>query len=134
MSNLDKYIEYKQEEEDYYRREEEHETIATAADARHSMPRLVRLKYPEEAGILYDGRDTLVVPKRGGGEKKIPPSKWWINRHTPVGDDAILYIRKPYGGKCEMSFRCIIAVEREILQNVEDSQEAWPKTTENDED
>lgn len=41
----------------------------------------------------------LIVKKRGGGERSIPPHKWFLDRHTPVGEDAAYYERMPYGGK-----------------------------------
>ena len=36
------------------------------------------------------------------------PNKWWINRNTPVGEDAELYLRKPYGGKEYISWDKVI--------------------------
>lgn len=41
----------------------------------------------------------LVVKKRGGGEKIIPAGKWWINRNTPVGEDAEFWERMPWDGR-----------------------------------
>ena len=59
----------------------------------------------------YEG-DTLIVRKRGGGERRIPSGKWWINRNTPVGDDAELFERMPYNGRKELRWDDLIAVER----------------------
>lgn len=59
----------------------------------------------------YPG-ETLIVKKRGGGERAIPPSKWWIDRNTPVGDDADLYERMPYGGQRLISRSTIIRREQ----------------------
>lgn len=58
--------------------------------------------------------DTLILAKRGGGERFVPGDKWWIDRNTPVGEDADLYERKPYGGKRYVSWKELIAVERII--------------------
>ena len=59
----------------------------------------------------YEG-DTLIVRKRGGGERRIPSGKWWINKNTPVGDDAELFERMPYNGRRELRWDDLIAVER----------------------
>ena len=56
--------------------------------------------------------DTLIVTKRGGGERRIEACKWYINRRTPVGEDAELWERMPYGGRREIQRVNIIAVER----------------------
>jgi hypothetical protein len=42
---------------------------------------------------------SLVVKKRGGGERTIPPHKFWINRNTPVGEDAEIWEHMPHDGK-----------------------------------
>ena len=55
--------------------------------------------------------DTLILKGRGGKERRIPPSKWWINRNTPVGEEADLYERKPYGGKRLINWDEVIALE-----------------------
>lgn len=56
--------------------------------------------------------DTLIVVKRGGGEREITPNKWWINRRTPVGEDVELFERMPYGGRRHIDKSKIIAVKR----------------------
>ena len=43
--------------------------------------------------------DTLVLKGRAGKERRLVPGKWWINRNTPVGEDADIYESKPYGGR-----------------------------------
>ncbi len=41
----------------------------------------------------------IQYPKKGGGYRIIKSGNWWINQHTPVGEPAELWERKPYGGK-----------------------------------
>ena len=60
---------------------------------------------------LHEG-DTLIMRKRGGGERRIPSGKWWINKNTPVGDEAELFERMPYNGRRELQWESLIAVER----------------------
>lgn len=71
---------------------------------------LVRLPYDRFLYIYPN--DTLIVKKRGGGEKRVPPGKWWINKNTPVGDDADLWERMPHDGRRWLSWDSVIAVER----------------------
>lgn len=71
---------------------------------------LVRLAYPSEAISLHPG-DTIVVRTRNG-ERKIPAGKWWVNRCTPVGDDAELWERKPWDGRRYIDWRDVVAVDR----------------------
>ncbi len=71
---------------------------------------LVRLPYTRTL-YLYS-KDTLIVKKRGGGERRVPPGKWWINRNTPVGEDADLMERMPHNGYRYLSWDSLIAVER----------------------
>lgn len=72
----------------------------------------VRIKY-NQCGTLRS-TDTLIYPKRGGGEKRIPSGKWWINRNTPVGEPAELWEKMPYGGQRILDFNKLIAVERPL--------------------
>ena len=69
-----------------------------------------RLKYPDEAICLRKGDVLIYKPRKV--EHRILADKWWINRNTPVGDDAELYQRKPYGGNKMLDFKYLIAVER----------------------
>lgn len=55
--------------------------------------------------------DTIYVKKRGGGERAIKPGKWWINRNTPVGDDADLWELKPHDGKKYISWNDVIRTQ-----------------------
>lgn len=41
---------------------------------------------------------SLVIKRRGGGERTLLPGKWFVNRNTPVGDDADFYETKPHNG------------------------------------
>lgn len=41
----------------------------------------------------------IVLAKTKTGIRTIPAGKWGIDRYTPVGEDAQLYERMPYGGK-----------------------------------
>jgi len=72
---------------------------------------LNRLFYPKEAVMLRSG-DTLVYKTRKG-ERLISPYKWSLNKHTPVGEDAEIWERKPYGGLCLLSRDNVLAVLRE---------------------
>lgn len=48
---------------------------------------------------MLDSRLPLVVVCRNAkGSRDIPARKWWVHRDTPVGEDADIYERKPYGG------------------------------------
>lgn len=70
----------------------------------------IRIEYKEV--VSFWDKDVLIIRKRGGGETKIPSNKWFINTRTPVGEDAELYLRKPYGDKKQIEFSSVIAVER----------------------
>ena len=70
-----------------------------------------RITY-EQYRTCLNQTDTLIVQKRGGGERHIQNGKWWINRNTPVGEDAELWERMPYGGKRQIDFDKIIAIIR----------------------
>jgi hypothetical protein len=57
--------------------------------------------------------DSVVLKRyRYDRERIIKPGKWYIDRNTPVGDDARFYERKPYGGKREVPFQEIVAILR----------------------
>ncbi len=55
----------------------------------------------------------LILKKRGGGERRVACGSWWINRNTPVGEDAEIWEHKPYGGRREIRFSEIVALEYE---------------------
>jgi len=55
--------------------------------------------------------DDLIVKKRGGGEKRIPSGKWWINKNTPVGEEADLIERMPHNGYRYLNWNDLIRVE-----------------------
>lgn len=71
---------------------------------------LVRLPYTHSLGLY--SKDTLIMKKRGGGERRVLPGKWRINRNTPVGEDADLMERRPHNGYRHLSWDSLIAVER----------------------
>ena len=71
----------------------------------------VRLNYPTESNSLFES-DALVY-KAGTKEQIIMSDKWWLNKNTPVGEDAELWKRMPWNGRRELSFNNIIAVYRE---------------------
>ena len=73
---------------------------------------MMRLKYPEEAKGIRDDDSLVIISRRK--ERVIPPKSWWINRRTPVGEDAELFERKPYGGRKLISYEQIIAVIRGV--------------------
>lgn len=56
--------------------------------------------------------DALIVKKKGSGERRIPPNRWWVNRNTPVGDDAELYEIMPHHGRRMIAWDALVAVER----------------------
>ena len=64
-------------------------------------------------GQLLDRNKPLIVKKRGGGERIIPYDKWFINRNTPVGEEADVYERKPYGGKKYIPWDKIIGTKND---------------------
>jgi hypothetical protein len=69
-----------------------------------------RYAYPIESSSIYDD-DTIIVRTRNG-ERQIPSTKWWINRRTPVGEDAELWERKPNFGRRLIEWQDVMAVER----------------------
>lgn len=76
-----------------------------------------RLPYiPYKRGL--DQRDTLIVKKRGGGERRIKSGKWWINRNTPVGEDAEVWERMPHDGRRRIHYSKIIATEKSPIVNI----------------
>ena len=60
----------------------------------------------------YLDDDDFIVLKN---ERVIPPWKWLINTLTPVGEDAEIYERKPYGGIKQFFFEDIVATMRPKL-------------------
>lgn len=56
-----------------------------------------------------DPKYDLVVKKRGGGTRQIKAGKWWINKRTPVGEDAELWERMPHQGRRIIPYKNIIA-------------------------
>lgn len=71
----------------------------------------MRMAYTNKI-CLNPQTDSLVYMKRGGGEKTIPTGKWYINRNIPIGEDAELVERMPYGGCRFLDRDLIIAIER----------------------
>lgn len=76
------------------------------------VPAMIRIPRTDKEPLRSG--DTLILSKRGGGERRVPPGKWWINRNTPVGEDADLWERKPYGGTRYIPWTQLIAIERII--------------------
>lgn len=56
-----------------------------------------------------DTRHDLIVKKRGDGERRIKSGKWWINRRTPVGEDAEIVERMPHRGRRIIEYTAVIA-------------------------
>lgn len=75
-----------------------------------TTPATIRIPY-DHYTCTREG-DTLIMRKRGGGERRIPAGKWWVNRNTPVGEDAELIERMPHNGYRYLDWRNLIAVER----------------------
>jgi hypothetical protein len=72
-----------------------------------------RIPYVQYRTCLRES-DTLVYKAKNiQGERLIAPGNWWLNRRTPVGEDAELWERKPYQGRKWLSYDKIIAVLRE---------------------
>ena len=72
-----------------------------------------RIKYSHNTGIFLEYGDALVIKKGRSGERIIKAKKWWINRNTPVGDDAELWEVKPYDGKKYIPWSDVISILRE---------------------
>ena len=70
-----------------------------------------RLSYPSECSL--HNSDALVYKTRDK-EQIIMPGKWWINKNTPVGEDAELWKRMAWNGRRELNFNNIVAVYREV--------------------
>ena len=62
---------------------------------------------------LLDRTKPLIVKKRGGGERVISAGNWFINRNTPVGEEADVYERKPYNGKKYIPWDKIIGTKND---------------------
>jgi hypothetical protein len=58
-----------------------------------------------------DQSHALIVRKRGGGERRIESGRWWINKYTPVGEDAEIWERMPHEGRRLIDDQKIIATE-----------------------
>lgn len=54
---------------------------------------------------------TIYLKRPNGNIKKLVSGKWWINRRTPVGEDAIIYEIKPYGGQREINYKEIVGID-----------------------
>ena len=54
---------------------------------------------------------SVVVAKRGGGERTIPPEKISVDRSTDRGEDADLYELLPHDGRRRIDHRTIIRME-----------------------
>ena len=72
-----------------------------------------RKEYKHNNGTPLEQGDSLVVKGRAGKDRIIKPGKWWIDRNTPVGDDADLYELKPWNGRRYVPWGDIIAVLKE---------------------
>ncbi len=70
----------------------------------------IRVRIPKDGPLL--DKDVLILKGRKGKERRLTPDKWWLNRNTPVGEDADLYEEKPYGGRRYVPWKEVIAVER----------------------
>lgn len=77
---------------------------------------MIRIPFVENTTFLYRS-DTLILKGKNGKERKLKPAKWWINKNTPVGEDANLFERKPYDGNRYISWKELIAIEREEIVN-----------------
>lgn len=49
-----------------------------------------------------------IKTNNGKSVRVIPAHKWFINRNTPVGEDAEIYEVMPYGGKRYIPWSLII--------------------------
>jgi hypothetical protein len=78
------------------------------------MTYFTRLVFPTDVHCPQKG-DVLIVRARNGRERRIPADKWWVNRDTPVGDEADLWERKPFDGRKQLEWRDLLAVERQAL-------------------
>lgn len=58
----------------------------------------------------------IQYPKRDGSLRTIKRGNWWINQNTPVGEDAELWERKPYGGKKLLNIHKMIEPIDEIQE------------------
>ena len=65
-----------------------------------------------------DQRHALSVQKRGGGERRIESGRWWINKNTPVGEDAEIWERMPHSGRRLIDDRKIIATESAPIKEI----------------
>lgn len=75
----------------------------------HSEVTRIRMSY--HRNLRLDESDNLIVRTRSK-ERRILSGKWWVNRNTPVGEDAELIERKAFGGRRYLDWGDIVAVER----------------------
>jgi len=61
-----------------------------------------------------DTRDDIYLLRKTGKIKCIKSGNWWVNRSTPVGEDAEFYERKPYGGNRQFYESEIVGIEKVI--------------------
>ena len=52
--------------------------------------------------------EILIYKDYNGIAREILPHNYWINRQTPVGEDAELWERKPNGGKRLLEWNRVI--------------------------
>lgn len=62
--------------------------------------------------LFLRNSDTLVVRGRAKTERRIESGKWWLNRYTPIGEDADLMERMPHNGYRHIAWSDLLAVER----------------------
>ncbi len=72
-----------------------------------------RIEYKHNNGIWLDRGDSLVVRGGGGKERIVKAGKWWVDRNTPVGEDADLWEVKPWNGKRYVPWGDVIAILKE---------------------
>lgn len=72
--------------------------------------RMNRIPYSREVHLLPG--DTLIIRKRAGGEQRLLAKNWYLNRNTPVGEDAEIWECKPFNGRRFISRSEIIGIER----------------------
>jgi hypothetical protein len=71
---------------------------------------LLRLPYDPRQVHLH--KEDILVYRTRKGERLIHAGNWWVNRCTPVGEDAELWESKSFNGAAQLSRSEIIAVLR----------------------
>lgn len=83
------------------------------SDRQNHMKMRIEYNYSIHRNLMsLDESFALIVKKRGGGERVIKSGNWWMDRQTPVGENAEIFERMPYDGRRTIPRNTILAIEK----------------------